>query len=34
MTTLTYADLARRLGDLERLAEPPLPGERVGYWEE
>lgn len=27
---LTYADLIRRLSDLERLAEPPLPGERGG----
>jgi hypothetical protein len=27
---LTYADLVWRLVDLERLAEPPLPGERGG----
>jgi hypothetical protein len=30
MSTLTYTDLARRLVDLERLAEPPLPGEQGG----
>jgi hypothetical protein len=28
--SVSYADLVRRLGDLERLAEPPLPGERGG----
>src|SRR5437667_12819522 len=27
---LTYPDLVRRLYDLERLAEPPVPGERGG----
>jgi hypothetical protein len=27
---LSYADLVRRLYDLERLAEPPLPGEQGG----
>jgi Protein of unknown function (DUF2961) len=27
---LTYPDLIRRLYDLERLAEPPLPGEQAG----
>ncbi|HMO57487.1 MAG TPA: DUF2961 domain-containing protein [Roseiflexaceae bacterium] len=30
MTTLSYTDLIRRLYDLERLAQPPLPGERGG----
>ena len=30
MVTLTYADLTRRLTDLERLAEPPLSGEQGG----
>ncbi|HUT09841.1 MAG TPA: glycoside hydrolase family 172 protein [Thermoguttaceae bacterium] len=29
-TVLTYGDLAARLYDLERLATPPLPGERSG----
>ena len=32
MTSLSYADLVARLSDLERLAVPPLPGERCGTW--
>lgn len=31
-TKLTYADLVARLYDLERLAQPPLPGERGAAW--
>lgn len=30
MPTLSYPDLVNRLYDLERLAEPPVPGERSG----
>jgi hypothetical protein len=30
MVNLSYPDLVRRLCDLERLAEPPLPGEQGG----
>ena len=30
--TLTYGDIAGRLYDLERLAEPPTEGERGGAW--
>lgn len=32
MPELTYADLVTRLSDLERLARPPLPGEKCGTW--
>lgn len=32
MSALSYADLVARLSDLERLAQPPLPGETCGTW--
>ncbi len=32
MSVLSYADLVARLADLERLAQPPRPGETCGTW--